>query len=1075
MAAPFGRLRTKRCAVAAAVGLVLGVVGASPALAAPPVPHLSIDTITLPSHFAPADAEDRYAILVTNTGAVSTEAGEPVVIQVTVPPSLRMKFFEGVDWETGEAVQCTKLSAESLRCTDLEAIPPDDTVEITLLVEALSATGTAHTEVSVSGAGAAPVSESTDTPFSAEPAPFAIEKYGFAGTGVDGAPEQRAAAHPYELTNGFELLSDENGNVEELYRAAKSPRELSFTLPEGFVGNPQVTPHCPLSLLQKTGFDSTGHLVAQCPPASRVGYVDLVSGRTFGPVGSNRRENPLTPIYNLTPEFGHPAEFGFAFLGYDVVTYADLVHTPSGYRLRVTVPGVPNINLDGSIVTFYGNPGARNESIEAHRPFLTNPSRCGGEPLSALFEVDSWEEPGLWQSALSPASPLSGCDQLQFHPTLSLLPDTTATASPAGLAVDLAVPQNEDPEGLATPPLRDATVTLPKGFAVNPSSADGLQGCSPAQIGLDSTQPGNCPGPSRIGDASLETPLLDHVIEGKVFLGTPSCAPCSGADAEAGKLINLYIEVSDPAIGVTVKLPGSGRLDPDTGQITASFKENPQFPFEDLKLYFQTGSRATLTTPPTCGEYTTTSDLEPWSGEPGEGEIDGTPDATPSSSFNLSTGPGGGSCAKSAAEEPNAPSFTAGSASPAAGAYSPFAIKLAREPGSQILKGLNVTLPPGLTGKLAGVAECPDAQIAAASQRSGAAEKASPSCPLGSEVGTVNVGAGSGAPYYVQGHAYLAGPYKGAPLSMAIVTPAVAGPFDLGTVVVRAALYVDPETARITVRSDPTPTILAGIPLDVRSIAVNVSRNQFTLNPTNCSPASVAATAIAASSQASLSSPFQVGGCRALGFKPKLALKLSGKTKRTGHPALTATVTYPSKGAYANIAAAQVTLPHSEFLDQAHIGTVCTRVQFAAGAGNGAGCPAASIYGHARAITPLLDQPIEGPVYLRSSNHNLPDLVAALGGQINVDLAGKVDTGKGGGIRNTFEVVPDAPVTKFVLSMQGGNRGLLVNSENICRKPQKALAHFVGQNGKVDNFNPTIANSCPKKSRKGHKHKGPGR
>ncbi len=1060
--------------VRSAVGCVVLAMGlfltATSAQAATSSPHLSIDTIALPSHFTPGEEHDVYAILVTNTGAVSTEAGEPVVIQVTTPPSLQVRRFEGYDWETsGEpnaALQCGEL-----QCTDLEAIPPDDTVEISLEVNALSATGTAHTEVAVSGGGAAPVSESVDTPLGAEPVPFAIEKYGFDGTGIDGAPEQRAAAHPYELTNSFELLSDENGNVEELYRAAKNPRELSFTLPEGFVGNPQVTPHCPLSLLERTGFDSTAHRVTQCPPASRVGYIDLVSGRTGTPVGSRKRENPLTPIYNLTPEAGHPAEFGFAFFTYDVVFYADLIHTASGYRLRVTVPGVPNIDLDGSIVTFYGNPGARNESVEVHRPFITNPSRCAGEPLSALFEVDSWEEPGNWQSALSPASPLSGCDQLQFNPTLSLLPDTTATASPAGLAVDLAVPQNEDPEGLATPPLRDATVTLPKGFAVNPSSADGLQGCSPAQIGLDSTQPGNCPGPSRIGDASLETPLLDHVIEGKVFLGTPSCAPCSGADAEAGKLINLYIEVSDPAIGVTVKLPGSGRLDPDTGQITASFKENPQFPFEDLKLYFQTGSRATLTTPPTCGEYTTTSDLEPWSGEPGEGEIDGTPDATPSSSFNLSTGPGGGSCAKSAAEEPNAPSFTAGSASPAAGAYSPFAIKLAREPGSQILKGLNVTLPPGLTGKLAGVAECPDAQIAAASQRSGAAEKASPSCPLGSEVGTVNVGAGSGAPYYVQGHAYLAGPYKGAPLSMAIVTPAVAGPFDLGTVVVRAALYVDPETARITVRSDPIPTMLAGIPLDVRSIAVNVSRNRFTLNPTNCSPASVAATVIAASSEANLSSPFQVGGCRALGFKPKLALSLKGKTKRTGHPALRAQLTYP-KGSYANIASAQVTLPHSEFLDQAHIGTVCTRVQFNAGAGNGSQCPAASIYGHARAITPLLDQSLEGPVFLRSSNHKLPDLVAALGGQISVDLAAKVDTGKGGGIRNTFEVVPDAPVSKFVLSLKGGSKGLLVNSENICKKPQRALAHFVAQNGKVDNFSPVIANDCKKKSHKHHKKAG---
>ena len=301
---------------------------------------------------------------------------------------------------------------------------------------------------------------------------------------------------------------------------------------------------------------------------------------------------------------------------------------------------------------------------------------------------------------------------------------------------------------------------------------------------------------------------------------------------------------------------------------------------------------------------------------------------------------------------------------------------------------------------------------------------------------------------------------------MAIVTPALAGPFDLGTVVVRAALYVNPETAQVHAVSDPIPTELAGIPLDLRSIALNLARNQFTLNPTNCEKTAVGAEALSTLNQSALlSSPFQVGGCKSLGFHPNLALKLKGGTKRNKNPALTATLTYP-KGSYANIASAQVTLPHSEFLDNAHIGTVCTRVQFSAHA-----CPPASVYGKAIAYTPLLDQPLSGPVYLRSSSNKLPDLVADLNGQIEVTLDGKIDTGKGGGIRNTFQVVPDAPVSKFVLSMQGGSKGLLVNSENICKKPQKALAHFVGQNGKVDNYQPVIANSC-KKSGKGGKGKG---
>ncbi len=350
----------------------------------------------------------------------------------------------------------------------------------------------------------------------------------------------------------------------------------------------------------------------------------------------------------------------------------------------------------------------------------------------------------------------------------------------------------------------------------------------------------------------------------------------------------------------------------------------------------------------------------------------------------------------------------------------------------------------------------------------GAAEQASPSCPTASEVGTVTVGAGAGiTPLYVTGHAYLSGPYKGAPLSLAVIIPAVAGPFDLGAVVVRTALYVDPETARIHAVSDPFPSIIQGIPLDIRSVSLKMDRPDFTLNPTSCDPMSLTGSATALTGQsAALTSPFQVGGCSALKFAPKLAISLKGGTKRHSFPALKAVLTYP-KGNYANIASAQVTLPHSAFLEQGHIGTVCTRVQFAANA-----CPKASIYGKAKAITPLLDQPLEGPVYLRSSSHELPDLVAALNGQINVVLAGRVDTGKGGGIRNTFEAVPDAPVSKFVLEMQGGKKGLLVNSEDICRKTQKASVSFTAQNGDALSLTPTIKNSCGGKAKKKSAKKG---
>ena len=458
--------------------------------------------------------------------------------------------------------------------------------------------------------------------------------------------------------------------------------------------------------------------------------------------------------------------------------------------------------------------------------------------------------------------------------------------------------------------------------------------------------------------------------------------------------------------------------------------------------------------------------MVPWSTPEGA-------DAHPTDSYETTLGAGGGACSASEAAAPNHPSFTAGTAAPQAGAYSPFLLKLSREDGTQRLTGLDTTLPAGLTGRLTGISYCSEAQIAQAKSREapnmGAVEQQSPSCPAASEVGSVTVGAGAGiTPLYVSGHAYLAGPYKGAPLSLAIITPAVAGPFDLGAVVVRTALQVNPETARIHAVSDPLPSIIQGVPLDIRSIAVRLDRPSFTLNPTSCDPMAITGSAPTLPGQsAALTSPFQVGGCSALKFAPKIAISLKGGTKRHRFPALKAVLTYPSKGAYANIASAQVTLPHSAFLEQGHIGTVCTRVQFAANS-----CPKASIYGKAKALTPLLDKPLEGPVYLRSSSHELPDLVAALNGQVDVVLAGRVDTGKGGGIRNTFEAVPDAPVSKFTLEMQGGKKGLLVNSENICRKPQKASVSFTAQNGKALALTPTIGNDCGKKAKKKKKKQG---
>ncbi len=547
----------------------------------------------------------------------------------------------------------------------------------------------------------------------------------------------------------------------------------------------------------------------------------------------------------------------------------------------------------------------------------------------------------------------------------------------------------------------------------------------------------------------VTTPLLDHGIKADVYLAKQQDNPFNS-------LLALYIAGRDAESGVVLKLSGQVKAE-DDGRLVTTFDNQPQVPFSKLHLELFGGPRAPLRTPSACGAHTATAELTPWSGN-APVEL--------WSSFQITQGPAGAPCPNGAFD----PKLAAGTTNPLAAAYSPFTLRLSRADGTQELGAITATLPPGLIGKLAGVPYCPDAALAAISGalRTGAAQIASPSCPAASQVGTVTVGAGAGPnPFYTQsGRAYLAGPYKGAPLSVAVVTPAVAGPFDLGNVVVRNALRIDPATTQVTAVSDPLPSILHGIPLDLRDVRVDLSRPDFTLNPTSCDPMAIDATLTGTQgASASRSERFQVANCDKLAFKPKLSIRLKGGIRRSDHPALRAQLVMPKKTG-ANIARASVALPHSEFLAQSHIRTICTRVQFAAGSGGGEACPAGSVYGHARAFSPLLDKPLEGPVYLRSSSHRLPDLVAALNGQIDVELSGRIDTTNDGGIRTTFALVPDAPVSKFVLSMKGGKKGLLENSRNLCKSTNRATVKFDGQNGKVSDFTPMVEARCGKKGKR---------
>jgi hypothetical protein len=890
-----------------------------------------------------------------------------------------------------------------------------------------------------------------------------LESFEYATTESGGAPSQQAGAHPDEVTARFNFAEDPTTHLP-----FEQPRNLSVDLPLGAVGDPTATPLCSDEQLVQN----------ECPNEAQVGIILLRAPSVFA--------IPIQyPVYNVKAPPGILAEFGFNILGVTPHLVAT-IHSQPDYGVTITlrnlpasiayteatnvfwgVPADPSHNDSrGSCLGLFGPTGGECTSDPpAVLPFLSNPTACSGTSI-AHARANSWQSPVYAAGAdgntdeLGEPIGITGCDELEFEPQIEARPTTPVADSPTGLEVGIHVPQNSEPDELNTSQLRDAVLNLPAGLTVNPSSAAGLDGCSPSQVGLtsgvgnsvahfDESSPA-CPAASKLGTVEIATPVIAQPLTGSIYLAQPHQNPF-------GSLLGLYIVVQDPATGAIIKLAGRPEPDPQTGRLTVSFRQNPQLPFEDLNVSLYPGARAALRTPLSCGQYKVGSTLTPWTSPAGA-------DRHPSDAFSVTTAPGSGACPASDEAAPSAPTFESGTKNPTARIFSPFVLEVERADGTQPFKGLDVTLPKGLLGKLAGVPYCSDGDLAAAASKSGKAEQASPSCPAASQVGSVEVGAGAGTtPLYVPGKAYLAGPYKGAPLSLAIVTPAVAGPFDLGTVVVRSALDLDPATTQIHVVSDPIPSILQGIPLDIRSIAVNIDRPDFTLNPTNCEPTQIGGSVLSVFDQSTpVSSPFAVGGCRALEFKPRLSLAFKGKTRRTGNPALIATLRAPR--GQANIAKTTVILPKPEFIDNAHINNPCTRVQF-----NQDACPATSILGTATAYTPLLDRPLRGPVYFRSNGgeRELPDLVADLNGQIHVILVGYIDS-VDERVRTRFANVPDAPVSKFVLRMKGGRKGLLANSRNLCNSTNRAAVRFDGQNGKIRDFSTVVTNDC--KARK-HKHK----
>jgi hypothetical protein len=881
----------------------------------------------------------------------------------------------------------------------------------------------------------------------------------------------QAGGHPYEVTASFQLNLQSGSSAPD-----GDLQDVSIELPRGFIGNPQNAAKCP--------FDRLTSAIRPCPIDSQVGiaapFIEDVLNKGLGPV----------PIYNLVPEVGRSAEFGFVVAGSTpVVLYAGLGAGPDRH-LHIDHLAAPLVGVTGLSVTFWGVPSEPSHDVvrafpralplpgacQAAEvacefgassstdpvPFLTNSTDCFGGPLVAALNINSYQEPDLKIYTADGPAP-SGCDQLVFAPMLSVLPDDTRAETPAGYTVELAIPQSNDVEQLATPQLKDASITLPAGVSLSPSAATGLQACPDHQIKLEAVEPATCPSSSRLGNVQIHTPLFASPLVGGIYLGTPRCGPCSKADLGSGGMIRLYLEAR--ASGLGVKLSGTVSADPASGRLTVTFKGNPQLPLENIHLDFKSGPRAMFANSDTCGTATATSNLTPWS-------TPVTPDATPSSSFDITSSPNGGACVDDPAHRPLAPAFSAGTAIPIGGVHSPLTFDLSREDGEQQLSRFEITTPPGLLATLRGVSICPDATLAAAAIRSGLAEAKASSCPATSQIGTVRAGVGLGSePFYIDGKVYLGGSYKGAPISAATIVPAVVGPFDLGAVVIRSAIDVDPVDVHIHMSSDPLPQMLSGIPLSLRDVQVNLNRPNFTLNPTSCDPFAIVANVFgSAGGAARVSSPFQAKACSALPFAPKFMASVRGGTKRTQHPAFRNTVVEGFPGE-ANARVVSFSLPHSQFLDQGNIKKICTRVQFSEDR-----CPARSIYGYARVLTPLLDYPLKGPAYLRSSDNFIPDLVFALRGPawqpIEVHLVGRVDT-KNGGIRTTSEELPDAEIAKFFLTMRGGKRGLLVNSTDLCRRTHRFKVKVTAYNGKKADQSGVLGNSCrkgPKSKAKGHGH-----
>jgi hypothetical protein len=939
--------------------------------------------------------------------------------------------------------------------------------------------------IEVSGGAARSVTIKRAVPISSQPVPFGVEDFSLVPEDEGGEVDTHAGSHPYQLTNVLTFNSSDDSTT---FDPPALPRDLNFKLPPGQIGNATALPQCNDEDFSHVTLGGEANL---CKGNTVIGVAVVTASTSPG------LEKPfVVPVFNLTPATGEPARFGFEVLRNPVILDTAVRSGPGeDYGVTVAINNITElVNFMSATVTFWGTPGdpshnsARDwgcllggrytsgsglvcePSVEEHAAaLLTLPTNCTS-PFEPSVEGVAWPTKAAPAGFTFPAVPydlqdgsgdplgLTGCNQLAFSPTITAEATTESASSPSGLDFNL----NFDDEGLtngkgvAQSQLQDTVVTLPEGFTINPSAGVGLGGCTEADYARETIEspPGaGCPNNSKLGTVEIETPLLSQKVKGSIFIAQPYENP-------SNSLVALYVVAKSPETGVLIKLAGKVTPDPVTGQLVTSFEGNPQLPFSHFNFHFREGQQAPLISPPTCGSYALQATLTPWS--------DPTSTLTDTSSFTITKGAEGGECPTGGAP-PFHPQLQAGTLNNNAGTFSPLDVRLTRTDAEQEISSFSTDLPRGLTGDLSGIPFCSEAAIALARTKSGAQEESAPSCPAASQVGRTLVGTGVGAVLaYVPGKIYLGGPYHGDPFSIVSVTSAIVGPFDLGTIVLRFALRIDPNTAQVSVdpsASEPIPHIIDGIVTHVRDIRVYIDRQNFTLNPTNCTPTSISSTLGSSLGQSvAITSPYQAASCANLKFAPKFSASTSGKTSKARGASLSVKLTYPPAptGTYANITRVKVDLPRQLPSQLKTLQKACTAAQFEA---NPAGCPAASMVGHAKAVTPLIPVPLEGPaIFVSHGNEAFPSLIMVLQGYgVTIDLVGTTFISQAGITSSTFKTVPDQPISSFELTLPQGKYSALAASGDLCTSKLAMPTEFLAQNGaKINQSTKVSVTGCAK-------------